>query len=322
MGPYRQDRAALVALTLLHGAKELGLTTPQLRARLNRGDSPSDVLATAHENTDPDDGLFAVPMNASEQASALRIRERLLADANALIDGWNHAGQHFATYLDEDYPQQLATAFDNPLVLFYAGTLTDDFASLAIVGSRKPSSDGLRFAASLATAAARTGLTVVAGLARGIDRAAHDAALATRGRTVAVIGTGLDWVYPPEHGILQGRIARDGLVVSQFSPGTAPAKSHFPIRNVTMSAYSALTVIVEADEKSGTRNQAEAAVTHGRPLVLTAQVATETTWGRKYLDEGRDVTVASTPDEAMEAVRSVLRRRQRVLQWAGVASAE
>jgi DNA processing protein len=90
------------------------------------------------------------------------------------------------------------------------------------------------------------------------------------------------------------------------------------MRNATMSAYSALTVIVEAGEKSGTRNQAAAAVKHGRPLVLTSQVATGTSWGRKYLDEGKDVTVATTPEEAMDAVRTVLARRDRVLQWAGV----
>lgn len=85
-----------------------------------------------------------------------------------------------------------------------------------------------------------------------------------------------------------------------------------------MSAYSALTVIIEAGEKSGTRNQAAAAVKHGRPLVLTRQVATGTSWGRKYLDEGKDVMVATSPEEAMGAVRKVLARRERVLQWAGV----
>jgi DNA processing protein len=245
------------------------------------------------------------------------VRERLLLEADERIAGWERAGQKFVAFFEDDYPQQLATAFDNPLVLFYAGSLADDFASIAIVGSREPGEQGTRFAAALSRIATRAGITVVSGLARGIDRVAHQAALEGGGRTVAVIGTGLDRFYPPEHETLQRRIAADGLVVSQFPPGATPTKATFPMRNATMSAYSALTVIVEAGEKSGTKIQAAAAVKHGRPLVLTRQVANGTTWGRNYIDEGYDVTIAATPDEAMEAVQRVLSRSSRVLQWAG-----
>jgi DNA processing protein len=312
----QQERAALVVLTLLHGAKEFGLSSSQLRARFNRGDLPSAVLAGAGERTDPDEGLFALPAAPPDDAVS-QVRTRLLAEAVERIAAWGRAGHEFVTFFEDDYPQQLATAFDNPLILFYAGTLADDFSSFAIVGSREPSEQGLRFAGALAAAAAHSGVTVVSGLARGIDRAAHDAALDAGGRTVAVIGTGPDRCYPPEHESLQRRIAADGLVVSQFPPGATITRANFPIRNATMSAYSAMTVIVEAGENSGTKNQAAAAVKHGRPLVLTRHVATGTTWGRKYLDEGKDVTVAATPEEAMDAVRRVLARHERVLQWAG-----
>ena len=89
-----------------------------------------------------------------------------------------------------------------------------------------------------------------------------------------------------------------------------------------MSAYSALTVIVEAGETSGTKNQAAAAVKHGRPLILTPQVASGTTWGRKHLDEGKDVTIATTAQQAMDAVLRVLAHREKVLHWAGAAAGE
>lgn len=316
MSRDQQERAAVVALALLHGANEFGLTPSQLRARFDRGDRPSAVLASAGDQADPGGALFPLATVTSDPA-ATGARERLIAEARERIARWERVGHQFVAFFEDDYPQQLATAFDNPLILFYAGRLADDFASFAIVGSREPSEDGTRFAAALSGIAAQAGITVVSGLARGIDRAAHQAALEAGGRTVAVIGTGLDRFYPPEHEELQQRIAIDGLVVSQFPPGATPTRATFPMRNATMSAYSALTVIVEAGEKSGTKIQAAAAVKHGRPLVLTRQVANGTTWGRKYLDEGYDVTVAATPDEAMEAVHKVLSRSSRVLQWAG-----
>lgn len=316
MSRDRQERAALVALTLLGGAKELGLTTSQLRARFDRGERPSTVLAGTGAPGEPDGGLFTLPAGGPGTPAEL-LHEQLLDQAIQRIAAWERDDQQFVAFFEEDYPQQLATAFDNPLVLFYAGTLADDFASVAIVGTREPSTRAEQFARELSGLAARAETTVVSGLARGIDRAAHEAALDAAGRTVAVIGTGLDRFYPPEHEPLQRRIARDGLVVSQFPPGATPSRATFPMRNATMSAYSALTVIVEAGEKSGTKIQAAAAVKHGRPLVLTRQVATATTWGRKYIDEGYDVTVVTTPDEAMEAVHRVLSRSSRVLQWAG-----
>jgi DNA processing protein len=315
MTPDQHERAALVALTLLHGAKQLGLTTSQLRARFDRGEQPSTVLAGAGGHDDVDDGLFAAPVSAAD-VSVEQLRDRLLAEAAERIDAWQSAGHQFVTFFEDDYPRQLATAFDDPLLVFYAGTLADDFASVAIVGSREPSAPGQQFAQELSTIAAAAGITVVSGLARGVDRAAHEAALQAGSRTVAVIGTGVDRYYPPEHEPLQQRIAHDGLVVSQFPPGATPTRATFPMRNATMSAYSALTVIVEAGEKSGTKIQAAAAVKHGRPLVLTRQVAT-TTWGRKYIDEGYDATVVANPEEAMAAVHRVLSRSLRVLQWAG-----
>lgn len=313
VGRDQEERVALVAL--MEGAKDLGLTQAQLRARFNKGDLPSAVLASAGQPDNDEDALFSLA-NPVTEASSAEMRERLLAAAAKRLAAWERAGHEFVAFFEDDYPPQLATAYDNPFILFYAGTLADDFNSISIVGSREPSESARRFAASLANIAAGEEVTVVSGLALGIDRAAHEAALDAGGRTVAVIGTGLDRFYPPEHEALQRRIMTEGLVVSQFFPGSGPTKATFPMRNATMSAYSALTVIVEAREKSGTRIQAERAVKHGRPLVLTQQVVRDTTWGRKYFEEGYDVAVVTTPEEAMAAARNFLARPSRVLKWA------
>lgn len=149
---------------------------------------------------------------------------------------------------------------------------------------------------------------MVSGLAHGVDGSAHEAALNAGGRTVAVLGNGLNRVYPREHAGLQSEIAQRGLLISQFLPDSSPTRQSFPQRNIVMSAYSSMTVIVEASEKSGTRIQADAAVKHGRPLILTRQVVQSTSWGRRYADGTFNVAVVATPGEARRAVAAMLER--------------
>ena len=150
-----------------------------------------------------------------------------------------------------------------------------------MVGSRKASPEGLAFARATASAVVAQGLTVVSGLAAGIDTAAHQIALEYAGRTVAVIGTGVERAYPAGNAALQERIAADGLVVSQFWPDEAPTKQSFPLRNAVMSAYGLATVVVEAGQTSGARIPARLAVEHGRPVILTRAVVAATSWGRR-----------------------------------------
>lgn len=297
MTKNHSERAALVAL--LRNAKSLGLVSSEIRARLDRGDTPSTVLASVGG-----EGLFA------------QDTEPMVAEAIHLIEEWNTLAESFVAYFEPEYPQQLAAAFDYPFILFCAGELRPDLHSVAVVGSRSPSQEGQTFTRSLGAIAARNRVTVVSGLARGIDRAAHEAALEAGGRTVAVIGTSLSVYYPPENEAMQRRIAREGLVISQFWPGSRPTKRSFPMRNATMSAYSALTVIVEASEESGTRSQAAAAVRHGRPLILTRPVVASTSWGQRYVSDGYDVTVVSTPEEAFGAIQANLSRSSQIVEWA------
>lgn len=165
------------------------------------------------------------------------------------------------------YPPLLAETADPPPLLWLRGT-PDDLArpSIAIVGCRAASSHGLAVARRLAGDLAAAGIVIVSGLARGIDSAAHEAAIAAGGRTVAVLGSGHDRLYPPEHAGLAERIAAAGAVISEFPPGTAARAHHFPARNRIVSGLVAGVVVVEAPEKSGALITAGCALEQGREV--------------------------------------------------------
>lgn len=161
-----------------------------------------------------------------------------------------------------------------PSDLFLAGDpeLLRAGPCVAIVGSRKASPAGIARASKLARLLTENGVTVVSGLAAGIDTAAHEAAIRSGGRTIAVLGTPLDECFPAQNAALQDLIMREHLAVSQFAPGTAVGKHTFPMRNRTMALIADATVIIEATDKSGTINQGWEALRLGRPLWLAASL--------------------------------------------------
>lgn len=283
-----QQRERLALLALIHHTPG-GASWSRIRNAMNENVLPSELLA--------DDQL---PIGDDTPV------EQTLRD----LEDWTERGYRVLTPFDDEYPTRLLTVHDYPLVLFAKGTLADDTRSAAIVGSRDFSAGARHFAKGLAHLLATAGITVVSGLALGVDGTAHRAALAAHGRTVALLGTGLANYYPPKNHEMQDVIAERGLLLSQFRPEARPSKQSFPQRNVTMSGYSGMTVIVEAQEKSGTKHQADAAIKHGRPLLLTDQVVENTTWGLKYAVGPYDVMRVSTPEEAAEVVQSVLARSE------------
>ena len=196
------------------------------------------------------------------------------------IGRWDDRGWRLLSILDGDYPARLRGIHQAPPALFARGTLVRDDLAVSVVGSRQASSRGLGIAAGVAGELAARGVTVLAGLALGIDTAAHRAALEAGGRTVSVIGTGIDRAYPAQNAGLQEEIAARGLVLSQFWPGAPPQRHNFLMRNATMSGYGLATVVVEAGEQSGSRAQARIAVEHGRPVILTSLVVDRTAWAR------------------------------------------
>lgn len=204
-------------------------------------------------------------------ASALeRLPEHFEARRNAAW-GWLNAGDGEARDVivvgDARYPQLLLESADPPLLLYARGRIELLQApAIAIVGSRNPTAQGLDNARAFATHLSRAGWLVVSGLALGIDGAAHEGGLDGGSGTIAVVGTGLDRIYPSRHRALTGRIAADGLVISEFAIGTPALPEHFPIRNRIIAGLGRGTLVVEAALQSGSLITARLAAESGRDV--------------------------------------------------------
>lgn len=218
---------------------------------------------------------------------------------------WEQQGRVLVTILDPGYPERLRGIHQAPPFLFASGTLLPQDNAVSVVGSRGASARGLSIAAAVARELTARNVTVVAGLALGIDTTAHRAALDVGGRTVAFIGTGINKSYPAANRELQQEIAQKGLVLSQFWPDAPPQKHTFLMRNATMSGYGKATIVVEAGETSGTRAQARMAVEHGRPVILTDMVVERNEWAKSLV--GRPgVHVASDLHSLLAVVEKLI----------------
>ena len=177
------------------------------------------------------------------------------------------AGYEALTWLDEGYPERLREIAQPPPVLYANGRIeARDRWAVAVVGTRKPTAYGISAARDLGRVLGANGVLVVSGMARGIDAVAHLAALEAGGRTVAVLGSGLDQVYPPEHRTLASRIRSSGAVVSDYPLGTKPDAANFPPRNRIISGLAAAVVVVEAGEGSGALITADFGAEQGREV--------------------------------------------------------
>jgi len=201
------------------------------------------------------------------------------------------------------YPLLLRLISDAPPFLFTDGSLRpeQDAYGLAIVGSRKASRKGVRVAYEVAAEAAGRGITVVSGLAEGIDSAAHLGAMEAGGRTIAVLGSGIDVVASPGNTTLAPRVRRCGCLVSQFRPGTPPRGPNFLLRNRVVSGLSLASLLVEGGEISGTRDEAQHALSQGRRVLAWEPSFRSASWLYE-LERGAEVKTVDSP----EAVFAVL----------------
>jgi DNA processing protein len=261
--------------------------TAALIALLRRGDRLWHHYSDLVEAAGSASAVLSGGYEDEERPLTLFQEEHSPPDLDAIgdeITRWESEGIAVVTVLDDEYPANLRTIHNRPPLLFVRGRLNPaDERSVAVVGTRKPSEDGLRYAHEVAVGLSEADYTVVSGLAAGIDTAAHVSTLNRGGRTVAVIGTGIRRAYPAGNAELQGRIATEAAVVSQFWPDAPPTKTSFPMRNVVMSGLSRATVVVEAADQSGARMQARFALEHGRPVfLLESLLAFE--WAREYAE--------------------------------------
>lgn len=222
----------------------------------------------------PEAALAAAPATLRELigpalAQALSVTTDGYVERLAAAQRWRNGGdnRHVLTVGAPAYPALLMQTADPPLLLYVQGALALLGArSVAIVGSRDPSPQGKANAHHFAAALGTSGLVVVSGLAHGIDAAAHEGALSVAGLTVAVVGTGLDRVYPSAHRDLARRIAEQGVLVSEFAPGTPALPAHFPLRNRIIAGLSLGTLVVEAALRSGSLITARLALEAGREV--------------------------------------------------------
>lgn len=233
-------------------------------------------------------------------------RQRKTTTPEQALARLDHLGITAVTLQDAGYPENLRLVADPPPVLFVRGTLISrDQHSVALVGTRRASPYGIHVADRLATGLAGADVTVVSGLAKGIDTAAHKAALRAGGRTIAVCGSGLDQVYPPENTNLARDITTQGALVTEFAPGIPPDAVNFPRRNRIIAGLSRLTVIVEAGERSGAMITADLALEQGRDvLAVPGDIFRDGSAGPNALLKQGATPVTCTDDilEALDAM--------------------
>ena len=258
---------------------------------------------------------------ASEASPEAEESLRLIQGALPSLDGLRETisqmveqaqgdGIWLTTVLDDDYPVNLRTIFNLPPFLFVRGELREDDArSVAVVGTRAPTSEGLARARTMSKLLAENGVTVLSGLARGIDTAAHEACLAAGGRTIAVLGSGIRRTYPPENRGLAEMIVERGAVVSQFWPDAPPSSYSFPRRNVVMSGMGQGTVVVEATATSGAKMQARLALEHGKKVWLLGSLIESHEWARRY--EARGAIRVDDVEDIIRLLRSPEAVRER-----------
>lgn len=247
------EREAYIALNMMEEVGPVGV-----RSLCNILGSPQAIFTAEREKLSAAQGIGpTVVEKIIEQRSAIRPDEELKRAAGLKAE--------IITPVDENYPKILAKIHDPPLALYVRGKLLPgDQHAIAVVGSRHTTIYGRETAESLAYQLAHAGFTVVSGLARGIDTFAHRGALKAKGRTLAVLGGGMDSIYPPENITLAEEIAESGAVISEFPIGKKPDKTTFPIRNRIVSGLSMGVVVVEAGLTSGALITANQALEQGR----------------------------------------------------------
>jgi DNA processing protein len=232
------------------------------------------------------------------------LEARRAIDLDRELDRLTESGFAAMTWEDRDYPAALLEIPSPPIVLYGWGKpVESDRHAVAMVGTRRPTAYGQAVTRDLATALAVHGVTVISGLARGIDSFAHRAALDAGGRTIAVLGSGLDQVYPPEHRALAGEVAGQGAVLSEFPLGARPEAGNFPVRNRIVAGMARAVVVVEAGEASGALITAEFGADQGREVfAVPGSIYSRTSRGtNRLLLQGAAPLLS--PEDVLEALQ-------------------
>lgn len=241
-------------------SEALGAANRNFKTLIECYDHPYDLFHAEEEELERIEGLLPRTWRG--------ICNKDLGRATEILDDCERLGIEILTYQDERFPVALRELPDPPVLLYYSGELPDFNRSLAIgmVGTRRMSAYGLQSAYKIAYELATAGVLVVSGMAAGIDGVSAAGAIAGGGATVAILGSGLDVVYPKHHAVLKNEILKKGVLLSEYPPGTRPNHYHFPIRNRLISGITRGTVVVEAGLGSGSLITAKDAIAQGRDV--------------------------------------------------------
>ncbi len=254
--------------------------------------------------------LQAAGVTGAALSALLAARDGIQAEAE--LDKMDRLGIRAVTWHDEAYPSALKEIFDRPPLLYVRGELTaSDAWAVAVVGTRRATVYGRQAAEELSEALARNKITVVSGLARGIDSIAHRAALKSGGRTVAALACGLDMVYPPENLRLAQEIAESGALVSDYPIGTQPRSEFFPRRNRIMVGLSLGVLVVEADLKSGALITARQAIDENREVfAVPGSIYAPTYRGTNWLIQAGQAKLVTRVEDVLEELNLTMASHQ------------
>lgn len=263
------EKRALIALSQVKGLSRL--------AKRRICDAYPDVNRLLH----PDTGGRQAPAGIAARFDDWRGIDRDLRLLEKL-------GARVITIKDREYPELLRHIPDAPIVLYARGSLRSGTMALAVVGSRKASPEGRNLAGKIAGTLSFAGITIVSGLARGIDTAAHTRALEGEGKTAAVLGCGIDVCYPPENEILFEKIAEQGVLLTEYLPGEQPLPYHFPERNRIIAGLARGVLVVEATARSGSLITSRLALEYGREVMAVpgSVLRTEHAGSNRLIKEG------------------------------------
>ena len=268
----------------------------KVRALLREFHDPASVLSASPRE------LVRVPGINRGLASAIAHHSVGASFADGQLRAAARAGVRIVSLWDEEYPDLLQRIYDPPPVIYVLGRIEPaDGRAVALVGTRTPSPYGRRAAEEWTHALVLRGFTIVSGLARGIDTVVHSAALDAGGRTIAVIGSGLDIAYPPENRALLNRISERGAVLSEFPMGTKPDAQNFPRRNRIISGLALGTIVVESDEDGGAMITASLALDQNREVfAIPGSIFEQRTIGPHRLIQGGRAKLACRIEDVLE----------------------
>lgn len=279
-----------------------GVGSVTYRKLLNVFHDPQEVFTASSASLRSIPGL---PEKTIANILQFDVERAVQGELDAILSGQ----AHIVTWQDDEYPDALKNIFDPPPILYLKGQrLHAHDVMVAIVGSRKSSTYGRTVAEQLAKQFALKGVTVVSGMARGIDSAAHRGTIHAGGQTIAVLGCGVDVVYPPEHADLYEEIIAKGTILSELPMTTKPDRRNFPARNRIISGLSLATVVVEAGEQSGALITADMALEQGRDVfAVPGNINSGSSKGTNRLIK-QGAALIEHADDVLNAISSEIRR--------------